>query len=168
MRIMSPNNDADAAVDYEHPYLDSSAYIAAIQGEEGRADDIRQILRSAEEGFFRVVASTLVLAEVHKPGTTNWTSERIDSYFKHPHFRWVEVDYVLGVQARNIARAHGLRGADAVHLAGALRADADIFLTYDKKILSASDVGIVITKPYFRGQMSLSPDPGPPDVEPSS
>jgi predicted nucleic acid-binding protein len=50
-------------------------------------------------------------------------------------------------------------GADAIHLAGALRAGADVFFTYDKRILATSDVGIRVAEPFFRGQLSLSDEP---------
>lgn len=174
---MSPDNDAEEPSDnhaestavYQLPYLDSSVYIAAIQGERGRAEEVRQVLRSAEQGAMRIVATTLVLAEVHKPGAADWSTERIDGYFKRPHFRWVEVDYLLGAHARSIARNHRLRGADAVHVAGAMRAGADIFFTYDTRILAVADIGIRIAEPQFTGQMSLStnvePATGTPDRE---
>lgn len=158
---MSPSNDAEDTAGYQLPYLDSSVYIAAIQGEKGRAEEIRQILRTAEQGALRVVATPLVLAEVHKPGTPDWSTDRIDGYFKRPHFRWVEIDYLLGAHARGIARDHRLRGVDAIHLAGALRAGADVFFTYDSRILAVTDVGIRIAEPFFRGQMPLSAEAEP-------
>jgi predicted nucleic acid-binding protein len=156
---MSPSNDVEALAEYSHPYLDSSVYIAVIQGEDGRVEDTRQILRNAERNELRIVATTLVLAEVHKAGTADWTTDKIDRYFHRPHFLWVEVDYPVGVRARTLAREHRLRGADAIHLAGALRAGADVFFTYDKRILATSDVGIHVAEPFFRGQLSLSDEP---------
>ena len=51
---------------YVRPYLDTSAYLAAINNEKDRALVVRQILDAAEQKKIQIVASTFVVAEVIK------------------------------------------------------------------------------------------------------
>ena len=123
---------------FERPYLDSSVYIAAIVGEEaepGKSDLSAQILELGRSGSFQAIASTFVFAEVIKDRKRDALDPDqetlIDQYLNQDFITWVEVDLPLAKKARSLSRFQGLKPADAVHVASALRAKCDQFLTWD-------------------------------------
>jgi predicted nucleic acid-binding protein len=148
-------------IEFKRPYLDSSVYIAAISLEAGRCDIARQILEAADHGNIQIVASTWVAAEVIKmKGETEPLSlEReveIDSIFQNKQITWVELDLNVAVEARHVARDHGLRPGDAVHLASAIRGNADVLLRWDGRFKGLPKIaGIDICDPYWYGPTRL-------------
>jgi predicted nucleic acid-binding protein len=87
-----------------------------------------------------------VIAEVIKgPEGTQLTAEQervIDSYFQHEYITLVELDVGVARDARRLARAHRLKPADAVHLASAIKGDADQLLRWDDKFRLAEGGGL--------------------------
>jgi len=146
---------------YGRPYLDSSVYIAAIKDEENRALVVRQILEAAEKREIQIVASTFVAAEVIRmkgeslPLSSEKESE-IDDLLKSERILWVELDLTVALEARKLARVHGLKPADAVHLASAIRAKADVLFRYDDRFASANEVaGLALCEPFWFGDASF-------------
>lgn len=72
---------------------------------------------------------------------------------------WVEVDYSLTVEARKLARVHGLEAADAIHLASAVRANADVLLRWDRGFGGVQKVGnIDLVEPHLFGDQRMFDD----------
>ena len=146
---------------YRRPYLDSSVYIAAIKGEKRRADLAKHILDDAESGKLQVVGSTFVIAEVirakNQPPLSVEDERIVDQYVLRESMVWVELDVSLAVEARRLARAHGLKPADAVHLASAIRGEADVLFRWDDRFIKDGGTveGINISEPYWTGQLKL-------------
>jgi predicted nucleic acid-binding protein len=146
---------------YRRPYLDSSVYIAAIRGEVGRADVAKHILEDAEAGKLQVVGSTFVIAEVirakNQPPLSQEDEQIVDQYVMRESMIWVELDVSLALEARRIARAHGLKPADAVHLASAIKGEADVLFRWDDRFIKDGGTieGINVTEPYWTGQLKL-------------
>ena len=143
----------DPQAGYSRPYLDTSVHVADIQGERGREVSTR-ILHAAERGDLTIVASTFVIAElVHSPGrpelVTPEQDAAIERRFLNDWTELVELDAVIAARARRIAREHGLKPADAVHIATALQADADVFLSWDDHFLGKTLPGLACRKPYL-------------------
>jgi predicted nucleic acid-binding protein len=144
---------------YTRPYLDSSVYIAAIKGdgaEPGRGDISAQVIELARQGHFQIVASTFVVAEVIKDGKQPPLSASeeaaIDGFLQQPFIEWVEVDLLVAKAARGIARQHGLKPVDAIHLATAVRAGADQFLTWDPDFPDGAVLeGVTCVRPHLVG-----------------
>lgn len=126
---------------YIRPYLDANVYITAITGpgveDPSRVDTAAKILKSAEDGRLQIIASTLIIAEVvrDKP-TTSGGPGVFDQFILHRFMSWVEMDFNLARKARSLAQTYGFKGADAVHVASAIRGGADTFLTWDDKVLN--------------------------------
>lgn len=145
---------------FTRPYLDTSVYIAAIKGEEGRADIAKRILNDARGGSLQIVGSTFVIAEVlrGRGEATPLSAELeriIDEYVFHDYITWVEVDVPLALEARRLARQHGLKPPDAIHLASAVRGEADQLLRWDDKFrLKESETygSVVVCEPHLTGR----------------
>jgi predicted nucleic acid-binding protein len=73
--------------------------------------------------------------------------------FTQPHRRRLPA-----LDARRIAREHGLKTLDAIHLASAVRGDADQLLRWDDKFrLRERETyeGVLVREPYWRGQLEF-------------
>ena len=148
---------------YSRPYLDSSVYIAAIKREKNRVSTAERIMRDASEGRLHIVAATFVITEVYKgkdglPLTVQ-QEQVIDEYFQHEFITWVELDMLVARDARRLARQHGLKPADAVHLASAIKGGADQVLRWDDKfrLKNGRYEGVTVGEPHLVGR----PEPLP-------
>jgi predicted nucleic acid-binding protein len=143
-------------------YLDSNVYLAWLRGEQGRAETARELLTAGEEHRLTIVASTLVYAEVCGHGEVRSAEAedvdaKIRTFFERGFLRWVEVDLPAARQARTLSREHGLRGADAIHLASAIRGRTERFMTWDTKDFPIGQTveGVRVQEPEAYGQGTL-------------
>ena len=150
---------------YQRPYLDSSVYIAAIKNEfisgVDRGRIAKQILKGAERGQYRITACTFVGVEVVKgPGggealAPDNKTPLIEAFLSNDFIDLVEIDMALANEARQIILKHGLRPADAVHVAAALRLEADVLFRWDDKWPEGDYSGLTVRDPYWWGQETL-------------
>ena len=140
-------------------YLDANVYLAWLRGEEGRVDTARELLTAGQERRLTIVASTLVHAEVCGHGEVRSAKAvdvdaKIRAFFDRGFLRWVEVDLPTARHARMLSREYGLRGADAVHLASAIRGRAETFMTWDTKDFPIGQAveGVQVQVPETEGQ----------------
>ncbi len=108
------------------------------------------------------MASTLVYAEVcgHGEVRTNEAEQvdaKIHTFFERGFLHWVEVELPTVRLARTLSRQHGLRGADAVRLASAIRGRASRFMTWDTKDFPIGQTvdGVQVQEPEAYGQGTL-------------
>ncbi len=144
-------------------YLDANVYLAWIRGEEGRVDTARELLAAGEQDRLAIVASTLLYAEVCGHGEVRSADDaevdaKIGNFFDRGFIRWVELDLPIARLARTLSRSYRLRGADAVHLASAIRGRAERFMTWDSKDfpISQNIDGMIVQEPEAYGQGALS------------
>ncbi len=65
------------------------------------------------------------------------------------------------MKARELALRHGMRNYDAIHLAHAITAGADVLMTTDQGFpLDSAVEGVWVCAPYFWGEPSLFDDEG--------
>jgi predicted nucleic acid-binding protein len=148
---------------YSRPYLESSVYIALIKGEFingiDRGDIAQRILDDASNGRWPILTATFTLAEVLKdkgrPILTPDEERRIDAFFRHDYIKLVTLDRRVAEHARSLARQHGLSPADAIHLASAIRSQADELLKWDKGFPRTMIEGVTIKDPYWFGQLPM-------------
>ncbi|MDQ3985032.1 MAG: type II toxin-antitoxin system VapC family toxin [Actinomycetota bacterium] len=158
----------DGDVMPERPYLDSSVFIAWIKGEkvtkkdgteEDRGEIATRILEDAEKGRFQVFCSTYVAVEVLKdkdrPKLSDDEMGKIDSYLQHEFIIWIELDLSLALHARDLARKIGLKPADAVHLASAIRGECDYLFRWDDKWVGGKYDGVEVCDPFWMGQPTM-------------
>lgn len=155
---------------YRRPYVESSVLIAWIKGETKDGDDVKQIfdtiVDAAAEGQFRIVTSTLTIAEVFKKkgdakmgiAYAELTDEENASLL--PHFReeyidLVELDRFIAENANELCRTHksdgqtvpALRPNDAIHVAAAEAAGCDVILSYDAHLLNQTELKLPVQRP---------------------
>jgi predicted nucleic acid-binding protein len=118
-------------------YVDTAVFLHVIKREAGFWAPSLQVLQAALRGDIRLLLSALVLAELAgvKGDADPVEHDRIlDQYLlDNEAITWVDVDVSIATEARQLARRLSLRGgADATHLATAVRHSADFFMSTDK------------------------------------
>lgn len=154
---------------YQRPCLDTNVFIDFLHGASAstprRAGIAREIFDGAEQGLYKIVASTMVVAElIRDPGTIQVTGQdlRLDAFLLQPFFVWVDVDLAVARLARSLAGQHSIRNPrDAVHLASGIRGEADCLLTADRRDMPPGVYEqLRVAEPYFPYDRPLSLDPG--------
>lgn len=154
--------------EYKRLYLDADVYLALIKGEAGRVEIARTLLRGGQHGQFRVVASTLLYAEVCGHGEVRAANnqaavdQKVSAFFEHGFIEWVEVDLVVAREARRLSRTQRLRGADAIHLASAIRARCDVLMTWNKNDFPIGQrvEDVEVREPFLFGQSTIEDELG--------
>ncbi|MFY9782377.1 MAG: type II toxin-antitoxin system VapC family toxin [Acidimicrobiales bacterium] len=147
---------------YKRPYLDSSVFLAAINEENERAEIVRQVLDAADKGLIQIVASTFVVTEVIRiKGESGYLTEdkesAINQILTSDKILFVELDLTLAFEARRLARVHNLKVVDAVHLASAFRAKADILFRYDNRFTTVPVLPeLQLCDPYWHGDVPFA------------
>jgi predicted nucleic acid-binding protein len=125
-------------------YADTCLFLNVIKREQGLWPDALKILLAAERGDIHLVASTLLLTEVASyKGDIDLAARDtvIEKYLENLNIEWAEVDLFTVADARKLCDQYKLRGADAVHLATAIRRKADYFISRDKGFPYNTSVG---------------------------
>ncbi|GAA4024972.1 hypothetical protein GCM10022247_56780 [Allokutzneria multivorans] len=131
-------------------YIDTPLVFNVIKRERLLWADSLKVLRAAERGEIKLVASTLLMAEVIgwrgdvEPAVRN---DAIDRYLQNL-IEWVELDLFVIREALMLGDRLRLRGPDASHLATAIRQKVDYFMSRDGAFPYATTVdGVSIVEP---------------------
>lgn len=127
-------------------YWDACAWIALIQQEKNRFDDLSFIVDQARDDKVEIWTSNFTLAEVFKrpcDGQAKGLSVVDDTAFEAflaqaDVVTRVQVDFDVGTLARRLLRSYPTiaKPQDAIHLATALLNDVDELHTYDRANLT--------------------------------
>ena len=147
-------------------HLDSSVYIAALNGETipahggiSRVDLTELIFDASEAGLIIISTSTVTLVEVRR-GTDSLADSNqaqiraIDSLFDQSLTRFVDLDHGVASSARLIANQYGVRTMDAIQVASAEAAGCDELFIWDNRVVSKFSAnpmsGLSVCEPYWK------------------
>ncbi|MGA5602814.1 type II toxin-antitoxin system VapC family toxin [Streptomyces griseoincarnatus] len=137
-------------------YLDSNCFIDWAQG-TGCPREAESMLRTAKAGHIRLYTSTVTLAEAR--GTSASAHRlRIRTLLQEPYVTLVEVTRRVGLIANDItAEKPKIRGLDAIHLACAIFAGADVYVSRNFRDFTPGDVckGVLMRTPFEYGGPGL-------------
>lgn len=152
-------------------YPDSCMYLSVIKRDEDLVADgtprwqvSRSLFAAAERGDLVILASTLVQAEVLGNGEvrTKPPESRVQGmvgdWFLSDYIEWCDVDRMISRRVGELSGQYGLRGADAVHLASAIRLRADVLMSNDGGFASCHGQvidGVRVLKPEIVWQETL-------------
>jgi len=135
---------------------DADALIGWL-GEEGdKMPECEPVIRWAEQGKVRIIVSTLAMVEViklkrHVP-VPKAAQDRIDAFFQRTFLIVRNVDPATARLARELVWNNGINPKDAVHVATALRANAQVLDTFDKALIGRSPLEVAGFKPLVIGR----------------
>jgi predicted nucleic acid-binding protein len=147
-------------VDFTTIYLDSSALLKAINNEAGH-EPVAEVLRLVDSKRLTVYGSPVTLVEVRgqRRGQRNGEIDRrILADLDSPRLNLVEFSRHVALRAREYVGRHGLKPMDAIHLASAVEAGADVMWTCDRdfrKLWQSRVDGVWVDEPYEFGDQPL-------------
>jgi len=116
-------------------YWDSCVFIDRISKKPSVIAILEEITDAAARGDVVIIASTLCIAECVKikDSKDSWTVQQklINDFFDNPWIELVQVDSMIAERAQDIARDHGVKPPDAIHIATAIARNADVMHSYD-------------------------------------
>jgi predicted nucleic acid-binding protein len=126
----------------EKVVLETTAWVAILDDEEGRAEHVERLLLKASAGEAQIYTSAITTTEITKgpkaddPALTDEQATTFARFLEHEYVTQVSVDPIVAEKAKELRRAHhGLRTPDAIHVATAVVIGAGVLYTYDKRQL---------------------------------
>lgn len=153
-------------IEYVRPYLDAQCWISALSGQGPYANNLAQVLASADDAQLVIVTSTLLPLEVlggNYDQRTAETAEQALRALSRSSVAQVAPGRRVVLDARDLRVRLNLKAMDAVHLASAAAGAADAFLTNDRQLLNQRHHrGVPIILPEWYGAFPLKyPENGP-------
>lgn len=118
-------------------YWDSCVFISRLQGDPDRIVALEYLTDEAAAGRIQLITSTLAIAEVCylkkecSEEQLRHDIEEISRFFSNDYIHLVQVTQRIATEAAHIARKHGVKPPDAIHLATAILNQCDAVHTYD-------------------------------------
>ena len=122
-------------------YWDSCAWLGVLNGESDKKTELEIVYGNARNGHYEIWTSTLSMVEVRRLSVEvndpkPWSEDnlqKIKDVFSQPFVKPVPLAQDIAEHARELVRTiEGLgKWQDSVHLASALRWNADMLHTYD-------------------------------------
>lgn len=156
----------------ERIYLDTTVLLSVFLGRHDmHYDGASAVLAGAQAGDFTPVVSALVMAEAVGAGSVRAKSGRgraecqekqakVRAFVDGLRALYVELSEPDGQRAADLSREHDLSGADALHLAAALRHGCVTLFTSDGGLLKVDGKvdGIRVLAPeWTRPQLDFEP-----------
>lgn len=151
-------------------YWDSCLFLAIVNEEAGRADVCANLFKEAAvERKAQIYTSAITVAECAVVQGSEEHDETIRRYFEHSCVTVVNADRLVAERARELQRrayadlGRKLPVRDSIHLATALRVNAEVLLTYDNDDLlplsgnfaGRSGIYLKIQEPFWEGPQRL-------------
>jgi predicted nucleic acid-binding protein len=135
-------------------FLDTAPVIYFIEAHHQFGPLVKQVVELMNENRIQAVTSVLTLSEVlPKPVETGNVelAQKFKTYLKNgPNLTLLAIDETIGEIAGVLRGKYPyLKTVDAVQIATALDAEADAFLTNDKKLSGIKEIKVIILSDYL-------------------
>lgn len=131
--------------------LDASALIGLINGDPDFAV-LKSLLAALDAGEAKLIESTAIFVEVlpeHARDIAPAARGEILALLRSPDVQIVDVGLRVAEKAASLRVQFGLKTWDAVHLATAIVAEADVFIGRDHKFPDGETVeGVKVRRPF--------------------
>ena len=128
-------------------YLDANPIIYGIEGVPAFRQAALEWIERAEAQDGVVITSRLSRLECRVNPLRDGNSElleRFEGFFARESLELVEITAEVIEAATQLRATHNFRAPDAIHLASALLAKADIFLTADRNLTRCPDLKVEV------------------------
>ncbi len=138
----------------ERRYWDSDCFLGWLQDEPEKADKCGDVLALCERGEMEIVTSALTIAEVlmlrPRDALPKERRARVEALFARKFIHTIALTRRIAESARDLVWDHGIAPKDAVHVASAVAARADVLNTFDRALIRKSALtgdSLVIEEP---------------------
>lgn len=127
--------------------VDTMLFVYHFEGNERFGPAAGRLLQAAEDGRCRLVASVLALLEVlvvpKRHGKDDLCQRYRDLFESFPNLSLVPIECEVVEIASDLRARHDLRTPDALHLATAIHAGAESFVSEDRRLRGIQGVRVV-------------------------
>jgi predicted nucleic acid-binding protein len=127
--------------------VDTMLFVYHFEGNERFGKPAGALLAAAEQGRCSLVTSVLSLLEVlvipKRHGMTELCRRYRELFSSFPNLSVQPIDSQIAEIAAGLRAAHGIRTPDALHLATALQARADGFVSEDRRLRRIRELRIL-------------------------
>lgn len=138
----------DALTDIRHLYLETAPLIYYVEEHPAYLATMDALLQAAEQAPIMLYSSAITLTEVltlpMKRRDTTLAQAYRTILSQSVGFRLVAVDAHVAEVAADLRARYTLRTPDALHLATAIVADCDAFLTNDKGLRRVNELRVLL------------------------
>ncbi|WP_224725553.1 type II toxin-antitoxin system VapC family toxin [Paenibacillus vietnamensis] len=124
--------------------LDTNIFIYVIEQHPEFGEKAKGLLEQIEEGAFSAVASTISLTEIFVKPIRDGNLALEKQYkllFAHfPNLSVVSVDHAVAERAAYLRGKYGMKTPDALVIASAIIAQADVFVTNDLRLEQVEEI----------------------------
>lgn len=130
--------------------LDTSIWIYHAEKNSNYFDITDRLLHDIENRRVKAVFSVVGLTELLiKPKRLN-DQKIVDAYMailsQYENLKIVDVDRIIAEEAAELRAKYNLRTPDAIHLATAIVAKADVFITNDSRLKQVKKIKVIVLK----------------------
>jgi predicted nucleic acid-binding protein len=142
-------------------YLDSNTLCRFIIGKD--VETVGRVIEAVDAGEAELIISPLLLVECRGQPRSGLIDEELErrllGILDNPRHTPVEFTRAVALKARDLALRHRMKNYDAIHLAHAIMAEAEVLMTTDKGFPLETEVdGVWVGKPYYWGPATLFDD----------
>lgn len=138
----------DALKGIRRLYLETAPLIYYVEENPAYVTKMDAIVDAVEQGSIDAVTSVITLAEVltqpMKQGNVKLEQEYRDVLLSSAGFRLLPITASIAELAARLRARHNLRTPDALHVAAAIDAGCQAFLTNDKDIRRVTEMAILV------------------------
>jgi len=138
----------EALVGVSRLYIDASPLIYFVERNPAYVDRVRAIIEQVDAGSLEGVSSVMVLTEVLAHPIRLKESGIQRAYHRilrnSTNFRLIPLQESTAVEAANFRAHYNLRTPDALHIATALEAGCEAFLTNDHALRRVSEIRALV------------------------
>ncbi len=128
-------------------YLDSNVVIWLTEGAAGKRAAVVARLRALGDRASYLVVSDLVRLESRVKPLASGDGRLLlayDTLFASPKVSTAAFETAVFDRATDIRARYGFQTADALHLAAAIEAGCDLFVTADRKLAAFGDIEVLL------------------------
>jgi len=123
--------------------LDTNIFIYHFQNNLDYINQVDNIFVSLAKGENKAITSIITLIELLSFKAEDTEIEKIqDAFQSTPNLKVFPITDEIALKAARIRRKYGYRASDAIQIATALFANADIFITNDKRLQGFNEIKI--------------------------
>jgi len=122
--------------------LDTVTFIYFLERHPRYYQQAKHVFQQIENGYITAACSALIFTELLVPLYQSENNAQADKLIhtltNFPNLKIIPVSDSISIKAAQIRAIHGLRTPDAIHLASAVYAKTNGFITNDKNLIKAA------------------------------
>ncbi|MDD3925189.1 MAG: type II toxin-antitoxin system VapC family toxin [bacterium] len=131
--------------------LDTLVFIYHFEEHPDYLSKTKVIFSAIERGQVKAISSTVAMLEVLVQPLRDGKNDLADNYRKilhyFPNFELIPVNTAIADRAAGLRASYNIGAPDAIHLATAIEAEAECYITNDRKLARVQEIRVLQLQP---------------------